>query len=80
LPEENGDPSTQAGFVHSIKKAPEFLASVRQEMKLIERPTAREVQSMTVVVFAFLILFILYFYIVGRLVTALVSWFETTFT
>jgi preprotein translocase SecE subunit len=80
LSEQNGDPVAQTGSVYSIKKAPEFLASVRQEMKLIERPSAHEVRSTTIVVLVFLILGILYFSIVGRLVTALVSWFETTFT
>jgi preprotein translocase SecE subunit len=57
----------QLGMVQSIKQAPEFVASVRQEMKLVDRPSWSEVRSTTVVVVVFFCLFVLYFYLLGRI-------------
>jgi preprotein translocase SecE subunit len=54
-------------MVQSIKQAPEFVASVRQEMKLVDRPSWSEVRSTTVVVVVFFCLFVLYFYLLGRI-------------
>lgn len=78
LSEQQGDQTTGIGIVHSIKQAPEFLASVRQEMKFVERPGWQEVRSTTIVVFVFLVLFILYFSILDRIFSVLYRWFETT--
>jgi preprotein translocase SecE subunit len=78
LSEHDGDPTTETGIVHSIKEAPQFFASVRQEMKFVERPGWQEVRSTTVVVFVFLILFLLYFAVLDRIFSALYRWIETT--
>jgi preprotein translocase subunit SecE len=80
LPEENVEkPCSDAaqkelGIIHSIKQAPEFVASVRQEMKLVHRPTWCEVRSTSVVVVVFFCLFVLYFYLLGRIFTPLDRW------
>jgi preprotein translocase SecE subunit len=50
------------------------VASVRQEMKLVDRPTWSEVRSTTVVVVVFFCLFVLYFYLLGRIFTPLDRW------
>jgi preprotein translocase SecE subunit len=50
------------------------VASVRQEMKLVHRPSWQEVRSTTVVVFAFLILFLLYFYVLDRVFDPIYRW------
>jgi preprotein translocase SecE subunit len=62
------------GIVQSIKKAPEFLASVQQEMKLVQRPGWHEVRSTTIVVIVFLLLFLLYFYALDRIFSPLYGW------
>jgi preprotein translocase SecE subunit len=64
----------EVGIVQSIKQAPEFVASVRQEMKLVHRPSWQEVRSTTVVVFVFLILFLLYFYALDRIFDPIYRW------
>ena len=64
----------ELGILQSIKQAPEFVASVRQEMKLIERPTWSEVRSTLVVVVVFFCLFVLYFYLLGRIFGPLDRW------
>jgi hypothetical protein len=48
-------------MIQSIKQAPEFVASVQREMKLVHRPTWYEVSSTTVGVVVFFCLFVLYF-------------------
>jgi preprotein translocase subunit SecE len=67
-------PKKEIGILQSIKQAPEFVASVRQEMKLIDRPTWSEVRSTSVVVVIFFCLFVLYFYLLGRVFTPLDRW------
>jgi preprotein translocase subunit SecE len=62
------------GIIQSIKQSPEFVMSVRQEMKLVHRPTWYEVRSTTVVVVVFFCLFVLYFYVLGRILTLLGRW------
>ena len=57
----------ELGILTSIKQAPEFVASVRQEMKLVERPTWSEVRSTSVAVVVFCCLFVLYFHLLGRI-------------
>ncbi len=80
MSEENiGNPgpapaTRELGLIHSIKQTPEFVASVRQEMKLFHRPTWYEVRSTTVLVVVFFCLFILYFNLLGRLLTFLGRW------
>jgi preprotein translocase SecE subunit len=64
----------ELGVLQSIKQAPEFVASVRQEMKLVDRPTWSEVRSTTVVVVVFFCLFVLYFYLLGRIFAPLDRW------
>ena len=64
----------ELGIIQSIKQAPEFVTSVRQEMKLVHRPTWNEVRSTSVVVVVFFCLFVLYFYLLGRILTLLGRW------
>ena len=64
----------ELGIVRSIKQAPEFVASVRQEMKLVHRPTWYEVRSTSVVVVVFFCLFVFYFYLLGRIFAPLDRW------
>jgi preprotein translocase SecE subunit len=64
----------ELGILHSIKQAPEFVASVRQEMKHVERPTWSEVRSTSVVVVVFFCLFLLYFHLLGRIFSPLDRW------
>jgi preprotein translocase SecE subunit len=64
----------EIGLLQSIKQAPEFVASVRQEMKLVDRPSWSEVRSTTVVVVVFFCLFVLYFYLLDRIFTPLYRW------
>jgi preprotein translocase SecE subunit len=64
----------ELGIIRSIKQAPEFVAGVRQEMKLVHRPTWYEVRSTSVVVVVFFCLFVLYFYLLGRIFTPLDRW------
>jgi preprotein translocase SecE subunit len=64
----------ELGILQSMKQAPEFVASVRQEMKLVDRPTWSEVRSTTVVVVVFFCLFVLYFYLLGRIFAPLDRW------
>ena len=64
----------ELGIIQSIKQAPEFVASVRQEMKLVDRPSWSEVRSTTVVVVVFFCLFVLYFYLLGRIFAPLDRW------
>jgi len=64
----------ELGIIQSIKQAPEFVTSVRQEMKLVHRPTWYEVRSTTVVVVVFFCLFLLYFYVLGRILNLLGRW------
>jgi preprotein translocase SecE subunit len=64
----------ELGILQSIKQAPEFVASVREEMKLVHRPTWYEVRSTTVVVVVFFCLFVLYFYVLGRVLALLCRW------
>jgi preprotein translocase SecE subunit len=65
---------TELGIIQSVKQAPEFVASVREEMRLVHRPTWNEVRSTTVVVVVFFCLFVLYFQLLGRLLTFLGRW------
>jgi preprotein translocase SecE subunit len=64
----------ELGILQSIKQAPEFVTSVRQEMKLVERPTWSEVRSTSVVVVVFFCFFVLYFYLLGRIFAPLDRW------
>jgi preprotein translocase SecE subunit len=64
----------ELGILQSIKQTPEFVASVRQEMKLVDRPTWSEVRSTTVVVVVFFCLFVFYFYLLGRIFASLDRW------
>ena len=64
----------ELGIIQSIKQAPEFVASVREEMKLVHRPMWYEVRSTTVVVVVFFCLFVLYFQLLGRILTLLGRW------
>jgi preprotein translocase SecE subunit len=64
----------ELGILQSIKQAPEFVASVRQEMKLVERPTWSEVRSTSVVVVVFFCFFVFYFYVLGRIFAPLDRW------
>ena len=64
----------ELAVLQSIKKAPEFVASVRQEMKLVERPTWSEVRSTSVMVVVFFCFFVLYFYLLGRIFAPLDRW------
>jgi preprotein translocase SecE subunit len=64
----------ELGILQSIKQAPEFVASVRQEMKLVDRPSWSEVRSTTVVVVVFFCLFVLYFHLLDRILTPLYRW------
>jgi preprotein translocase SecE subunit len=64
----------EVGIVQSIKQAPEFVASVQQEMKLVHRPSWHEVRSTTLVVVVFLFLFALYFYALDRIFSPLYRW------
>jgi len=57
-----------------MKQAPEFVASVRQEMKLVHRPSWHEVRSTTVIVVAFFLLFLLYFYLLDRIFSPVYRW------
>ena len=80
MPEENVEnpcpisAKKELGILQSIKQAPEFVASVRQEMKLVDRPSWSEVRSTTVVVVVFFCLFVLYFYLLGRICAPLDRW------
>jgi preprotein translocase SecE subunit len=72
---ENVPANKVVGTVPSIKQTREFLESVRQEVKLVHRPSFEEVRSTTVVVIVFLLLSILYFYVLGRILSPLDRWF-----
>ena len=61
-------------ILRPIKQAPEFIASVRQEMKLIHRPTWNEVRSTSIAVIVFFCLFVLYFNLLGRVLTFMGRW------
>jgi preprotein translocase SecE subunit len=50
----------KAGVVRQVKDFPEFLAQVKQEMKLVHRPGWHEVRSTTLVVIVFVFLFAFY--------------------
>ncbi len=67
-------PKKDLGILQSIKQAPEFVASVRQEIKLVERPSWSEVRSTSVMVVVFFCLFVLYFYLLGRIFAPLDRW------
>jgi preprotein translocase SecE subunit len=74
---ENPSPNLakkELGILQSIKQGPEFVASVRQEMKLVERPTWSEVRSTSVMVVVFFCVFVLYFYLLGRIFAPLDRW------
>jgi preprotein translocase SecE subunit len=62
------------GIFQSIQEAPKFFASVRQEMKLVSRPSWQEVRSTTLVVIVFAILFLLYFYVLDKVFSPLRDW------
>jgi preprotein translocase subunit SecE len=64
----------ELGIIQSFKQAPEFVASVRQEIRLLQRPTWYEVRSTTVMVVIFFCLFLLYFYLLGRVLALLGRW------
>jgi preprotein translocase SecE subunit len=64
----------KAGIGQSIARIPKFLATVRQEMKLVHRPGRREVRSTTLVVIAFVLLFELYLYALDRMLVPLDRW------
>jgi preprotein translocase SecE subunit len=64
----------ELGIIQSIKQAPEFVTSVRQEMKLVHRPTWYEVRTTSVGVVVFFCLFVLYFYLLDRIFTPLYRW------
>jgi preprotein translocase subunit SecE len=64
----------ELGIIQSIKQTPEFVASVREEMRLVHRPMWNEVRSTTVVVVVFFCLFVLYFQLLGRVLTFLGRW------
>ena len=64
----------EVGILRSMKQAPEFVASVRQEMKLVHRPSWHEVRSTTVIVVAFFLLFLLYFYLLDRIFSPVYRW------
>ena len=49
-----------AGVFGQVERFPGFLAKVREEMKLVHRPTWQEVRSTTVVVIVFVFLFAFY--------------------
>jgi preprotein translocase SecE subunit len=71
---ENIPANKVVGTIPSIKQTREFLESVRQEVKLVQRPSFEEVRSTTVVVIVFLLLSILYFYALGRVFSLLDRW------
>lgn len=50
----------KTGVVQRVKAFPEFLRNVRQEMKLVTRPSGQEVRSTTLVVIVFVSLLVLY--------------------
>ena len=64
----------ELSILQSMKQAPQFVASVREEMKLVDRPTWQEVRSTTVIVVVFFCLFVLYFNLLGRILTFLGRW------
>lgn len=64
----------ELGIIQSIKQAPEFVASVQQEIKLVHRPSWYEVRSTTLVVVVFFCLFVLYFYLLDKIFTPLYRW------
>ena len=49
-----------AGVFGQVERFPGFLAKVREEMKIVHRPTWQEVRSTTVVVIVFVFLFAFY--------------------
>jgi preprotein translocase SecE subunit len=50
----------KAGVVRQVKDFPEFLVQVKQEMKLVHRPSWQQVRSTTLVVIVFVFLFAFY--------------------
>jgi preprotein translocase SecE subunit len=50
----------KGGLTRQVKRFGEFLANVREEMKLVHYPTWEQVRSTTLVVVAFIFLFALY--------------------
>jgi preprotein translocase SecE subunit len=63
-----------AGRVQPVKALFKFLASVQQEMKLVNRPSWQEVCSTTLIVIVFVFLFGLYFYVLGWIFSPLDRW------
>jgi len=64
----------EAGRIQPIKTPFKFLASVQQEMKLVNRPSWQEICSTTLIVIVFVFLFGLYFYALGWIFSPLDRW------
>jgi preprotein translocase SecE subunit len=63
-----------SGVFGQLEKLPVFLAKVREEMKLVHRPTWQEVRSTTVVVVVFVFLFAFYLHALDWLFAPLDRW------
>ena len=63
-----------AGVFGQVKKFLGFLAKVREEMKLVYRPTWQEVRSTTIVVIFFVFLFAFYLHALDWMFAPLDSW------
>jgi preprotein translocase SecE subunit len=64
----------KAGAVRQIKDFPEFLAKVRQEMKLVHHPGWQQVRSTTLVVIVFVFLFAFYLHALDWIFSPLDRW------
>jgi preprotein translocase SecE subunit len=66
--------ATKAGVFQGIRDFPEFLRNVCLEMKLVNTPTWRQVQSTTAIVIAFVFLFAFYLRMLDWIFAPLDRW------
>ena len=66
--------ATKGGVFQGIRDFPEFLRNVCLEMKLVNTPTWRQVQSTTAIVIAFVFLFAFYLRMLDWIFAPLDRW------
>jgi preprotein translocase SecE subunit len=66
--------ATKGGVFQGIRDFPEFLRNVCLEMKLVNTPTWRQVQSTTAIVIAFVFLFAFYLRTLDWIFASLDRW------
>ena len=66
-----------SGPFRRVKGFAAFLATVKQEMKLVHYPSSQQVRSTTLVVIAFVFLLALYLHALDWVFSALYRWLNT---